>query len=202
MHVVGERARAAVRVPVVPRRRVHQRLREQRRRVEVVRELRHDVAHRGRVGGVERRTVGLRIGDVALRQRRRCSACSFADAFAGALPRLPDRVEGLLRRLRRDRRVDVRPERERHAPVAHRAVGIDRRGLLERANRLGVVERVGQRQALVEVALRLGRRGRDLVVQVAEVVVERRLRRSRFLALSEHAGAQQQDDGDNRLFST
>ena len=68
-HVAGELARPAVDVPVVPRRGIHQRLREQRRRVEIVREALRQLAHRLGVGRVERRALGIRIGGVALRQR-------------------------------------------------------------------------------------------------------------------------------------
>jgi hypothetical protein len=47
-------------------------------------------------------------------------------------------------------------KRERDSPVAHRTRGIEFDRGLERSNRLAVVERIRQREALIEVALRLG----------------------------------------------
>ena len=71
------------------------------------------------------------------------------------------------------REVDVRPERVGDAPVTHRAVRIELHRPLERAHRFVVVEPVGEPQALIEVALRLGRRRRDPMVPVAESLQQR-----------------------------
>src|SRR5690606_17354825 len=57
-------------------------------------------------------------------------------------------------------------------PVAHRAAGVAADRLPEGALRLGVAEAVGEPHPLVEVALRLGRRG-DRAGVAAQVVVER-----------------------------
>ena len=52
------------------------------------------------------------------------------------------------------RRVDVRTEHQRLPPVRHRQTRIEARGFAERAARLGVVERVGEIQSLVDETLR------------------------------------------------
>ena len=161
----------AVRPPVVPRAEVHQGFGIQGRGVQVVRIGLGHLGHRARVGGVEPRAVGGRGRLVALRDR----------LDVRALPRRGVGLEGkrLLRRgVRRDTarrvhgRVDVRPVGKRDAPVAHGAGGIELHGAGERADRLPVVEAVGESQALVEVLLRGRDAGGDALVVGAEVGVE------------------------------
>ena len=71
------------------------------------------------------------------------------------------------------RRVDVRPQDEGLAPVRHRQRRVFPLRGLERALRLGVVERERPAQALVEVRLRPRVARADLQAQRAEVVVQR-----------------------------
>src|SRR5262249_21105436 len=68
--------------------------------------------------------------------------------------------------------VDVRPERERAAPVTHGAVGIELLRGLEGADRLRVVEGVHEPDTLVEVLLRQRRGGRDRHVVTRQTVEE------------------------------
>ena len=74
----------------------------------------------------------------------------------------------------RHRRVDVRSEHERHAPVGHREVRIEPRGLREGAAGLGMVEAIGQAQALVHEQLGLLGLGRDLEDVFADLLQSRR----------------------------
>ena len=69
-----------------------------------------------------------------------------------------------------DRQVVVRADRQRDAPVAHRARRIERRGLGKRPRRLVVVEGPEQPHALIEIPLRLWRRGRDSAVKHPEAI--------------------------------
>src|SRR5438876_303594 len=66
--------------------------------------------------------------------------------------------------------VNVGPGGEGDSPVGHGAVGVEAGRLLERADRLRVVEGEAQGQPLVEVALGVLRAGRDRVAVVAEAV--------------------------------
>ena len=171
--------RRAVRPPVVPRAKVHQRFGIQRRGVEVVRVGARHGSHGARVERVEFRPIGRWVRRVALR-----------DGFdVRALLRRGvrhERTRALHRRVRGHAaggvhgRVDVRTVGEGDPPVAHGARGIELRRALERADRFRVIEPVDEPQALVEVALG----GRDLsgdgLVVGAEVRVQgyRRRRRS------------------------
>src|SRR4030095_13634727 len=65
---------------------------------------------------------------------------------------------------------------ERYAPVRHRALGIDLRGLLKRTDGRAVIESVKESETLVEVALGFGRISRDLARIRAESLIERFLR--------------------------
>ena len=161
-------------VPVVPRTLIHQRLGVQRRSVEVVGIPRHDLAHARCIGRVERRAIaGRDRGDrVPVRER------SDVGPLPGArVPHARERlVQGLVCRNPRGRvhaGVDVRAVRVGYAPVAHGAVRIQLRGMVEGADSLTVVEAVQQSHALVEVPLGEGYRRRDRDVIVAEVGVER-----------------------------
>src|SRR5439155_10864720 len=50
--------------------------------------------------------------------------------------------------------IDVRTGRKRYAPMCHRALRIEPRRFLERADRATVIETVKERQALIEITLR------------------------------------------------
>src|SRR6185312_12908338 len=78
--------------------------------------------------------------------------------------------------------VVVGAEDQRRAPEAGRALRILRRRRGERAARLLVVEGVGQAQALIEPALRLGRARRDRAMVVAEVVVPNSTTHARLMS--------------------
>src|SRR5438477_11354301 len=159
-------------VPVVPRTLIHQRLGVQRRRVQVVGVPLDDVAHGGRVGRIERRTLGGWDRRIPLRE----------GVDVGPLPgaRGPLAREGLLDGLvcRESSggvhpRVHVWAVRVGHPPIAHGAVRVQLRGMVEGADGLAVVETVQQSHPLVEVPLSQGDRGRDRDVMVAQVGVER-----------------------------
>ena len=117
----GRRLRLAVLGPVVPRRQVHQRFGEERLRVEVVGILLRERAHlRRRRRGRARRgprpsrrsSAQPRAVDVGLLARRH---------LRGERLRARDRGHGRRYRVRIHRHVDVRTERNGHAPGAHRA---------------------------------------------------------------------------------
>ena len=136
------RTRLAVGRPEIPRPQVHQRLGEQRRRVEVVRDT-----ERARLRASRRRRRGR--APCGRRWDRRSSA-SPARRCRPARPGSPSAPArsaccrascAAVRALGVERQVDVRPERQRDAPVGHRAVRIEARRLVERAHRLVVVER-------------------------------------------------------------
>jgi hypothetical protein len=164
--------RRAVRHPVAPRPQVHHRLRVHGGDVEVLRVLLLQRAHRGGVGLVARLAVLLLAG-VALGQR--------VDHVALARRRLRLQRDRLLRQLVGlrlvvgvHRRVDVRPQHQRLAPVRHRAVRVEARRLPERTPGLGVVEAVGEVQALADELLRPGGGGADLERVRPEVLQPRR----------------------------
>ena len=140
-----------------------------------LREAARDCPHRSGVRVVERRAIGLRIGLIALRERvdqrllaRRCArargaARSPIAATAGALAfgSIGD--------------VDVRPERPRFAPEAHRALRVELLRLAESAQRLVVVEAPREPITLIEELLRELRRRGDLHRRVAQTRHQRRI---------------------------
>ena len=158
-------------VPVIPGLQVHHRLRVKRRRVEVVRVLRGHLAHRGRIGLVERAAVFRRILRIPRRQGlderlfllRRPRGRAFCPLQAVPGFRVVGRVHG---------RVHVRSQDERGAPPAHRAVRVELGGFQERALGSVVVEAVGHREALVEPALDVGILRGDRHAVVAEALDE------------------------------
>ena len=187
-------------LPVVPRLGVHHRLGVQRQHRVVGREARGDLLHGVGVGGVERGAVGGRVGGVARRQR--------VDQRALLRRRpLPQRLRALQRvergrvGLRHHRHVDVGPEDERLAPVAHGAAGVDRLRGAEGALRLGVVEAERQPQPLVEVGLRARAGGADADAEHAEPAVERHLAAGglhRLRLERRRLGFRQQQRGEQR----
>ena len=167
-HVLGERddlgralVRPAVGHPVAPRPQVHHRLDVEHGDVEVGGELLVHGAHRvgvslvvGRaVVGAARVALGQRVDERALTRR------------GPALERLRllNQLVGVRLLVGLHHRVDVGAEDQRLAPVGDGQVGIEPRRLAEGPARLGVVEGVGQVQALVDEALhrRLGRADRE-----------------------------------------
>ena len=104
-------------------------------------------------------------------------ACSRGDAFDLSAQRLLRQRERLRLVVRRHRRVDVRAEHQRVAPIGHRRVRIEPRRLGERARRLGVIEREGEVDALVDEELRAFDRGGHRERVNAEVLQPRRQRR-------------------------
>ena len=159
-------------LPVIPRRQVHQRFRCEDGDLVVVGIALGDIHHGIGIGAVERTAVGGRIGCVALGQ-----------GFDQRLFVRPCRRRKLLGPHRRrhggsggggiHRRVDVRSQHQRLAPVTHGASWIDLLCLAEGAARFGMVEAIGEPQSLVEVALGLGRCGRDRISYGAEIGPER-----------------------------
>ncbi len=155
-HVRRAGTRRAVLLPVVPRHGVHHRRGVQRADVAVLRKLLRHVLHRIGVRLVERRAIGLRVGGVAERERfdqrlfLRGRAAAELDRFLNRRERLRVTVGG-------QRRVDVRPERERFAPRRHRERRIEPPRFLERAHGFGMVERIDHADALIEELLRARR---------------------------------------------
>ena len=167
-----------LRVVVIPRLQVHQCLGVKSRGVEVVRSSGDELRGRLRVGLVERAPIVRRILRVARRKRADEGLLALAGArcqFDRALQSLPG-----LRVVRRvHAAVDVRTEHQGRAPPAHRALGVEFRGLEEGAFRSVVVEPVGEHQSLVEPALHFRLRTRDGKRVVAEPFEQGRADRSR-----------------------
>jgi hypothetical protein len=162
----------AVARPVVPRPQVHQRFREQRRRVEVAREPAVHLAHRRGVGGIGGLTV-CGLAGVACAQR--LDVGPFARRRAGAARhRLLHQFERPGFVVGRHRAVDVRPEHQGLPPVGHRAGRVEAGGFRERPTGLGVIEPVGQVQPLVDELLGARRTGRDRKGVGAELLEARR----------------------------
>ena len=143
-------------MPVVPGAEIHDRLGVEHGDFVVVGKLRRDLRHRGRVGRVERRAVGLRIAAVARRERPDQRLLAWARLAGKRLRLLRGRI-GRRDRVFLHRKIDVGTEHQRLAPEAHGAVGIELLRLAEGALRLAVIERVGEPQALIEICLRLRR---------------------------------------------
>ena len=163
---------APARQPEVPRSEQHLRLGVQHGRVVVRRIGAMQTRHRARIRRVERLPPRHRIGAEAHGER--------FDVRALARRRVRgERDSAADRRVRGDSRggihrdVDVRPQRERLSPAAHRARGIEPQREAEAADRIGMIERVHEAQPLIEVALTERAPRRDPMVMVAEPVPER-----------------------------
>ena len=142
--------------PLIPRTQIHHRLGEKGADVLIVRIILPDLAHRIRVGLIERRAIfRLRIGitmaerldQVAFDRRR------VFGVFLRELQFLPGQLRG---RRRDERQVDVRAAGERDAPMRHGAFRIEPRRFLKRTNRFAVIEAVIKGEALIEITLRPG----------------------------------------------
>ena len=162
---------AAVGLPVVPGRGVHDRIRKQHGDFLVIGKTRVHRGHCIGIGAIER--GALLAAHVALAEGRDQRLLDRARP-AGARLGVGDRDERGALGGAVHRRVDVGAENEGLAPPAHRAVGIPPLRLLERAQRLGVVEGVGQPETLIEVALRDRVGGGDRMAVRAEVVEQGR----------------------------
>ena len=201
-HLAGVLPRLALRGPVVPGREVHQGLGGEGGDVDVVGMIALHPLHGLGVGAVERGSMvgGIRgvAGGEGGDQRALLGARSGLEP-SGAL----HGGMGLPARLRTHGRVDVRSQGERLAPGAGRAVGIHAGGGPEGANRGVVVEAVGEREALVEVALGQGRRRRDREMRVSELPdqaggVLSRLRRRGLRPAATAEGLRQGHQDDDR----
>ncbi len=131
------------------------------------------------IGRVELRALGLGIRGVALRERLDERAVLFRGA-PGQRRRLRERGQRRRIRLRHHRHVDVGAEHERLAPEAQGAGRIELLRRLEGALRLGMVEREGEPQSLVEVGLRLRHAGADPERLLAEALEERHVAAGRL----------------------
>ena len=158
-------------LPIVPRQRVHRRLGREQRNVVVLRIIARDGQHRVGKGAVEIGALGIGVGRIALGQRHDQRPLGRRD-LGRQLLRLGDRLQRQCVGVGRHRRVDVGPMGQRFAPPAHGAIGIEPLRLAEGGDRRGMVEAVGEAHALVEIALRLGARGGDREVDLAEPVIE------------------------------
>ena len=163
---------SARRLPVVPGLRVHHGLGVEREHRVVARILLGHGLHRVGEGRVERGALGLRVCRVALLESR--DQRTILRRRAGRqFDCLGKRGKRRRRRLGHHRRVDVRPEHYRLAPPGHRELRVCLLRGLEGALGLGVVEREGQAEALVEVGLCLRVARSHLEGQRAQVVVQR-----------------------------
>ena len=176
---------------------VHQALGVERRGIRVVRIHAHDRAHRILVVHRQRFHVGLRPVRVALDERRHVSF--FAGRrTARAFQRLLDCVVCGLLAIRIDVLIDVRSERKRDAPPRHRRRGIEFGRTAKRAHRLFVVERVYERQPLVEKLLRVLAARLDGVMHAGHAFDQRHrpiVGRGRVIVLLRRAAGQGDDQG-------
>ncbi len=163
-----------VREPVVPRTQVHDGIGPEHDRVVIGGVAGRQLGHRPRVRTVARRALRGRRRRVPVRERTDVRALLFAGAVdERERPRnrfLRLGAGGLVHR-----GIDVRPARQRRAPPADGAPGIQARRLLERTDRLRMVERVRETEALIEILLRERNARRNLVVVIAQAFIERNL---------------------------
>ena len=168
-------ARAAIRLPVVPGRGVHQRIGKQHADLRILGKPRMRRGHGVGVRLGKSSLVGRGIARVAGRKsvdQRPFALARVGGARLGVGHRHECRLHGAVFH----RRIDVGAEHERLAPEAHGAARVQRLRLLERPLGFGVVEGIGQAQPLIEVALRhLVIRG-DRMAQRAEALPQRRAR--------------------------
>ncbi len=146
------RLRGAILLPVVPRHRVHRRVGIQRLDVGVVRILPCHRLHGGGIRAIQRRPIAHACRRVARRQRLDQRPLAGSDLRRRG-------TRGLDRCVRRaavvggHRRIEIRTERQRLAPIRHRQRRIEPCCLTERADRFSVIERIQQPHALIEEPL-------------------------------------------------
>ena len=133
----------AVAVPVVPRAEIHQRGRVEGGDVVVVRVGLVQCPHRSGVGRVEDLALGLLVIRVARGQRLDHRPLLLAHPVLQG-DRGLNRVPRLVPDLVLHHQVEIGAQHQGPAPVRHGVLGIEPGGLLERPQRLGMVEAVGQ----------------------------------------------------------
>ena len=175
----GMALRAQLLVVVRPGLQVHQRLGVQHGRIQVVRALPDQARGGPGIGLVQCRTIfGGRLR-VARRQRRdegllacagrRCQFLRTLQAAPGV---------GMVGRVHAG--IDMRPQHQRCAPPAHRALRVEFGGLEEGAFGRVVVEAPGQRQALVEPALHLRVAAGDRETVITQAIQQHRAGHRQF----------------------
>jgi|RhiMethySRZTD1v2_1073278.scaffolds.fasta_scaffold00226_50 hypothetical protein len=158
------RLRCTVLLPVVPRHRVHRGVGVQRLDIRIVGKLRCHLLHRCGVGAIQCRAIASTFRRIAHRQGLDERTLTGAGTRSGG----PGRLDRDIRRpavVTRHRRVEIGTKRERLAPIRHRQRRIQARGFAKRADRLGVIERIQQPNALIEEPLGSRCAGRDGHVQ-------------------------------------
>ena len=163
--------------PELPRMEIHQALGVERRGIEIVRILFDQRPHRVLVLNGERLQVGFRIVRIALAERRHVGAL----VVRCAIGKLQGALHRFIRRLLTigiDVLIDVRSERQRDSPLRHRRRRIELGGSRERSDRLFVIERVDERQPLIEELLRVRARRLNRVMDAGESGIERDRTRS------------------------
>jgi hypothetical protein len=159
--------RRPVTMPQSPRMQVHPRLREQRRRIQIVGIVLHHLAHRVPIFFRGLPQIGLRIRRKAFRHRQNIAAFRVG-GIATQVHRLLNRIMRPLEAVCARRIVVVRSHRLRNSPVRHRQFRIECRRFLKRARRLVMVERVDQAQSLIEKPLRFRVLRRNRMMQIAQ----------------------------------
>jgi hypothetical protein len=180
---------------------VHQGVGEEYPHHRVVREALPDLTHRIGVGQVQLAPVLRRRIGVALCQRLDQRALDI-----GGSVRRRQRLCRSLVCAPRDvvvlhRSVEVGAQHVSLSPQCHGAVGIEACGLLERAQRLVVVETPRQGETLVEVGLRQIDVGRHVATSLTQSFVERWrwCRGLRSRARCENRGDKQREDPRGNL---
>ena len=183
--------RLTFRRPLIPRPQIHHRFGEKRADVRVVRIFLPDFAHRIRVGLIERRAIfRLRIG-VTMTERLDQVALHRRSVL-GVLLREREFLPSQLRGGRRhDRVLMCGPQASAIPQCAIAHFRIEPRRFLKRANRRAVIETVEESEALIEIALRFRRVGRDLA-RIRTEPLEKRLPSSQMNSSSH----QRQTDND------
>ena len=166
-------------VVVRPGLQVHQRLGVQHGRIQVVRALLQQAPGRLGVGLVQFAPVVAGLLRVTRRQRLDEGLLARAGVgrqFACALQPLPG--VGMVGRVHAG--IDMRPQHQRCAPPAHRALRVEFGGLEEGAFGGVVVEAPGQRQALVEPALHLRVAAGDRETVITQAIQQHRAGHRQF----------------------
>jgi hypothetical protein len=169
---VGARSGLAVRRPQFPGIGRHQRFGEEHLHVVVGRKPLRDVAHCIGICHVESLHVVRRQRIRPLVAFRECAdqrefhRCRVGGLLLRRLHGLPQQLPAIGHR----RHVVVRPQCFGQTPIARSADRVELDSLRERPGGFVMIERVDQPQALVEIGLRIGRRGRDLVRVSTEIV--------------------------------
>ena len=141
-------------MPVVPRRGVHQNLREQRLHVRIPRILLRPRPHRVCIGPVK--GASLLRGGLRIPGREGTDEGPLLRAHVGCRGESAGRLQSGPRRIvarRVHRGVDVWAQNEGLPPVADRTCGVETRRFPNSAVSLGMMEPVGENESLMEEAL-------------------------------------------------